>query len=260
MSAKIKGGNVCWLVILSSILLMTLCHGQSEVIERGDRKKSQGRPVKIMYYMAPADAPEEAYIYAGAKQISLTELTRKNFSETFLIPKLGGKGARRELASNVGGPVKLSFLPRLLNKGERVPVGAPSVLIPKGWDKVLLLVFPDTKNSVMPIRVKAINASDDKFGPGSIYMLNFSNLHIFGSVGDKKLNLKAKSEMILKNPINRNGMYPVILQALVKGVEKPRRFIKQMWSNSDNTRDVLFFIPRPAPMHATYYCAPVSDF
>jgi len=112
----------------------------------------------------------------------------------------------------------------------------------------------------MPIRVKAINASDDKFGPGSIYMLNFSQVSVFGTVGDKELKLKPRSSYTLKNPINKNGAYPVKLQSIAPGDKKPRRFIKQMWSNSDTMRNVLFILPKPAPLYATYYCAPIRDF
>lgn len=235
---------------------MTFCYGQVEGIEPSGKKKNQGRPVKVMYYMAPRGAPVEAYVYAGATQVGVTELTRTNFSETFEIPKGGRIGAK----GKAGGPVKLSFLPSSLSEGEELPAGAPSVIIPKNWQKVLLLVFPNPKNSVMPIRFKAINASEDKFGAGSIYMLNYSDVGVFGTVGDKTLKLNPRSEKIIKDPINKNGTYPVKLESQVKGEKKPRRFIKQMWGHSDKMRSVLFIMPKPAPMHATYYNAPIRDF
>lgn len=141
-----------------------------------------------------------------------------------------------------------------------IPKDAPSVKLPQGWHKALLLVFEDKSNPVMPIRIKGINASNDVFGPGSVYMMNFSELRIAGKVGDKDLDLKPKSFEIIKNPINKNGFYATKLFSAAKGDKKPRRFVKQMWQRDDDTRQVLFILPKPPPAFATYYCAPVRDF
>jgi hypothetical protein len=121
-----------------------------------------------------------------------------------------------------------------------------------------LLVFEDKKNSTMPIRVQAIDASDTVFGPGSIYMINFSDVGVAGTVGDKKLVLKPKDVKIVKNPVSENGYYPAKLDKYVVGEEKPQRFIRQMWGHDAEVRQVLFILPKPAPLHATYYCAPIQ--
>ena len=229
-------------ILITSLSASLLCQGQESPTEES---RSNGRPVKILYYQAPANAPSEAYIYAGEQQVARTELTRTSFSETFHIPQ---------------GKLRLSFLPKPLVDGEVPDSRPPVVNIPESWEKVLLLVIEHKQNRLMPIRVKAINASDNAFGPGSIYMLNYSDLAIYGTMGTKKLQLKPQSIQIFKKPIEKNGYYPVKLQSLVKGETQPRRFIRQMWSNSDQVRNVLFIIPKPAPMHATYYCAPIRDF
>lgn len=232
----------CLFMVISSI---SASSAQAQEEPKADEESSKGRPVKVLYYLAPAGAPSEAYVYAQGKQVAKTELSRTSFSDTFRIPN---------------GALRLSFLPQPLADEEAPVSRPPMVTIPKSWKKVLLLVFENKKNTVMPIRIQAINASDDKFGPGSIYMFNYSDLAIYGKVGDKTLRLKPKSTQVFKNPIDKNGYYPVNLQSLVRGEKKPRRFIKQMWSSSDQVRNVLFIMPRPAPMHATYYCAPVRDF
>ncbi|MGJ8650352.1 MAG: hypothetical protein ACSHX4_08325 [Opitutaceae bacterium] len=221
-----------WPLVALMCLLASICNGQN-------------RPVRILYYQAPSGAPTEANIYVGAAPLGKIDLPRSNFSGTFEIPR---------------GDILLSFLPAPLGPQEKMPERAPAAKIPETWDKVLLLVFENDRNPIMPIRVQPINASDDVFGPGSIYMVNFSDIGIAGAIGDKELQLKPKSVKIIKDPIPQNGFYNAKLDAYIGKGEKPRRFIKQMWQHEQNTRQILFIFPRPAPRYATYYCAPVEGF
>ena len=221
-----------WLLATLTVFLASYCYGQD-------------RPVRILYYKAPSGAPSNAHIYNGSELLGETKLPRHNFSETFVIPR---------------GEVNLKFLPRAISAEEKFPRRAPTAKIPEAWQKVLLLVFPDEANSLMPIRIQAIDASDNAFGPGSVYIINFSEIGIAGTVGDKELKLKPKSVRIIKNPVPENGFYPAKLDAYIGTGEKPRRFIKQMWQHDDKTRQVLFIMPKPKPRYATYYCAPVEDF
>ncbi|MEP2774883.1 MAG: hypothetical protein ABJQ29_02740 [Luteolibacter sp.] len=219
----------CLLTSVLTLLLALLCHAQ--------------RPVQILYYRAASDAPRDAYLYVGESLVAETELPRDNFSETFEIP---------------AGNFMLRFLPAVLEEGQKAPKGAPAVSISEKWQKILLLVFEDKTNAAMPIRVQAIDASDKVFGPGSIYMVNFSEVGVAGTVGDKKLLLKPKAISIVKSPVSENGSYPAKLDKYVPGAKKPQRFIRQMWGQDDTVRQLLFILPKPAPMHATYYCAPIS--
>ncbi|MCP5537951.1 MAG: hypothetical protein H7A51_17170 [Akkermansiaceae bacterium] len=205
------------------------------------------RPVRVLYYQAPPDAPGNAYIYAGPTRIGQTKLPRHNFSDTIQIP-------------NAKGKIRLSFLATPPKEGDEPPQNAPSVLIPGRWEKILLLVSEDKDNSTLPIKIRAINASNNAFGPGSIYMMNLSRLRIGGTIGDKKIDLLPRTVQIIKNPISTDGLYPAKLYTIRKRGDKPQRFIKQMWGHDSKVRKVLFILPRPAPHHATYYCAPIHDF
>ena len=112
----------------------------------------------------------------------------------------------------------------------------------------------------MPIRILKINASDNVFGPGSIYALNLSHNVIAGTLGDKKLQMKPESTTILENPVSANGFYAAKVYFARKEDKKPRPFIKQMWEHSNTTRQVLFIFSKPPPHYATYFCAEVRDF
>jgi len=243
MNLLFKHRACCYLVTVCLSVFSLICHGQD--IEEEKKAKKEGRPVKIMYFQSPAGAPENTFIYAAGKSIAETDLPKHNFSDTFRIPD---------------GDTQLNFLPEQKEFEQDILNAAPSVKIPKGWKKILLLVIEDKKNNVMPISVKAINASENEFGGGSIYFINLSKVGVFGKGGGKEIRLRPRSQKILKNPINKNGFYPTILKMAVPKEKDPRRFIKQMWGHDKAMRKVLFIIPKPAPLLATYYCAPIRDF
>lgn len=218
------------LIVGALVLPMaTICHAE--------------RPVQILYCHAGADAPSEASLYSEGSLVAQVELPRDNFSESFEIPK---------------GDIKFSFLPGALEKGAQVPEDAPSVDISAKWEKILLLVIEDNENATMPIRVQAVDASDKVFRPGSIYMNNFSEVEVVGTIGDKEIVLNPGDAKVLKRPVSKAGSYPVKLEKRMPGEDSKQRFIRQMWVYDEEVRQVLFILPKGAPQHATYYCAPLQ--
>ncbi|MDA9260492.1 hypothetical protein N9P58_01365 [Puniceicoccaceae bacterium] len=204
------------------------------------------RDIRILYYDSPKGAPETAYLYESATaKGEEVGLPRWNFSETYEIR---------------GGARVLNFLPQALPEGEEFPVNAPKVKIPKGWKKVLILAFPDPSNPVLPIRFQAINANDDKFGPGDLLFVNFSEISIFGLVGDKKLLVKPESTSIIKNPIKEKGDYHVKLDSVNDGIESRSWLLRQTWRHQPQVRRVIFAMPLPAPRHVRLYSAPIRNF
>jgi len=234
------------------MLLLVTCLCQAQEVRtniaqhpKKTPKTAKVRPVKVIYYMAPKNAPKMAHLYVAKKEVAKTPLPTQNFSDTFSIPK---------------GDLQIHFSPKTLAEDQLPSPQLPTIHVPKSWKKILLVVFHHPKNKAMPIRVKAINASDNHFPTGSTYILNLSKIGVKGTIGKKEILIKPRSHLILKNAIAGNGYYPVNLQSYVQGETRPRRFIKQMWQKSDQVRNVLFILPKPAPLHATYYTAPIRDF
>jgi hypothetical protein len=198
-----------------------------------------------MYYEAPAGAPSEAYVYQEGIDPQVVELDKRNFSKSF---DMGD------------GSIRMAFLPTLLAEDAEVPESAPSVAVPEDWTKVLILVFQDTSNTVMPIRLQAINTSDDVFVPGGILIANFSEITVFGKVGDKKLVSKPKSVEFIKQPISERGHYAVSLYTYKDGAEKRSPLLKQRWQYNPGTRVITFITPAPLPRMVKLYSAPIPDF
>lgn len=222
-----------WAMFALMCIFASLCHGKD-------------RPVRILYFQSPTDAPSEAFIYSGKKQVAETKLPRSNFSETFEIPR---------------GDLKLSFLPAPNPRSNDLPEGYPSVDVPRAWDKILLIVLEDEDNALMPIKVTAIDASDKVFGGGSIYTINSSKFEVFGTIGDKELTLEPNAVKVLEDPISDDGYYPTNLYCASEESDgKPRRFVRQMWNHDDSIRRILLVMPKATSPYVRYYCAPIRDF
>ena len=203
------------------------------------------RVARIMYYGASPDAPEKAFVYQKGKEPQEVVLERDNFSESF------------ELAS---GPLRLMFLPSEVPKDAPDLKKAPFLKIPESWSKVLILVTEDPENPVMPIRLQSINANDNKFGPGDLYFVNFSDINIFGYVGKKELRLKPESVSVITSPLKKRGDYQVQLDSAKEDLKSRRWLLRQTWRHQPNVRRVIFAIPLPPPRQLMLYSAPIRDF
>lgn len=210
------------------------------------------RVARILYYGAPPSAPEKAFVYTKTGELynlgdSLkVPLERHNFSKSFPLKS---------------GAIRLGFLPQVLPEGTEFPVSAPGVKIPRTWSKVLLLVSHDPENTVMPIRVKAINASDDSFKAGELYFINFAKATIFGLVGNKKLMLKPMKTAIVSDPADGAGSYQVKLDTIRDGDGETRQWlVRQPWRHDPDIRRVIFIIPLAPPRVAKVYSAPIGNF
>ena len=138
------------------------------------------RAGKVLYYQAGGDDPQHAYIYQngypvmnGVDQLK-QELPRSSFSDVF------------EIAPQT---VTLTFHPKPLDPAEQMPMKAPKVTIPEEWERFLILCVKDPKNNYMPIKIYAINASNNAFKRGDIYFINFTDVKIEGLIGESELCL-----------------------------------------------------------------------
>lgn len=206
---------------------------------------SAERVARIIYYGASKAAPKTAVFYdqSGASQV--VELGRHHFSDSFEIPN---------------GDIVLRFVPKQLSDDQPLPAAAPRLKIPKKWKKVLIIVSEDPENAVLPITLNAIDASDDVFGPGELLFINFSEIGIFGMVGDKKLLLKPQATALISNPTSKREDYYVQLDSVEGTIETRRWFLRQRWRHQPTQRYVAFVIPMPKPRVAKIYATPIRDF
>lgn len=219
--------------ILIPLLLSALC----SVV-------SAERSAQMLYFRAPKESPQHAVVYQNGKNSERLSLPRNNFSESFKLAK---------------GDVVLQFLPTELAPDSRLPENAPSVHIPKHWEKVLILAFTDSSNPVFPVRFKVINADAGKFGPGDRMFINFTDSDVFGFVGKQKLTLKSNSTKVVKNAAGPMEEFQARLDRIDPVSKKRVTFIRQIWRQSATRRSLMFIYSPPGSTAVTYYNAPVRN-
>ncbi len=202
------------------------------------------RAGKILYYNASKSAPKEAFIYINDKAFAKHELPRWHFSPAMKIK---------------AGEIVMTFTPKAIVAGDKIPKEAPKVKIPKNWRKFLLLVLPDPKNEYFPIKVKAIDASSNAYKEGDIYFINFSKATVFGHIGEKKLVLRAgRKKIISSNSSGGSGDCVAQLDFFIGDKTKTHRFIRQTWNHSSKTRRMIFILPKKNG-GLSYYATPIRD-
>jgi hypothetical protein len=206
---------------------------------------SAERVARIMYYGASKAAPKTAVAYDESGALQTLELGRHHFSDSFEIPS---------------GDIVLKFVSKELPEGQPVPETAPQLKIPQKWKKVLIMVSEDSGNTVLPIALNAIDASDDVFGPGELLFINFSEIGVFGMVGDKKLLLKPKGTALISNPASKREDYYVQLDSVEGTIETRRWLLRQRWRHQPKQRYVAFVLPMPKPRVAKIYATPIRNF
>ncbi len=206
---------------------------------------SAERVARIMYYGASKAAPKTAFIYDQTGASQPVKLGRHHFSDSFEIPS---------------GDIVLKFVSKQLPEDQLPPEGAPGLKIPKKWKKVLIMVSEDLENAVFPITLNAIDASDNVFGPGELFFINFTEIGVFGMVGDQKLVLKPQATAVISNPASKREDYYVQLDSVESTIETRRWFLRQKWRHQPKQRYVAFIIPMPKPRVAKIYATPIRDF
>jgi hypothetical protein len=206
---------------------------------------SAERVARIMYYGASKAAPKTAFIYDQTGASQPVKLGRHHFSDSFEIPS---------------GDIVLKFVSKELPDDQPVPETAPGLKIPKKWKKVLIMVSEDLENTVFPITLNAINASDDVFGPGELFFINFTDIGVFGLVGDKKLVLRPQATAVISNPASKREDYYVQLDSVESTIETRRWLLRQQWRHQPEQRFVYFVLPMPKPRVAKLYGTQIRDF
>lgn len=206
---------------------------------------SAERVARIMYYGASKAAPKTAFVYDQKGASQPVKLGRYHFSDSFEIPS---------------GDIVLKFVSKQLPDDQLPPEGAPELKIPKKWKKVLIMVSQDLENAVFPITLNAIDASDNVFGPGELFFINFTEIGVFGMVGDKKLVLKPQATAVISNPASKRENYYVQLDSLESTIETRRWLLRQQWRHQPEQRYVVFVLPMPKPRVAKIYGTQIRDF
>jgi len=202
---------------LPALLLMLPLSAQEE--------SKQTRTIRILFLNAPDDAPSTVHLHDGITSQEV-ELPRMNLSALYQVP---------------AGPLKLRLLAAPVEDPKLVPPEAPTILIQETIGDAYLLCFSDPDNSVVPVRVKVVDAGKEKFRNGQMMWFNLTPHAIGGKLGDKKLRLKPYGREIVDAPaLGEEGSYPAIISYMIKGDERVHPICETRWMHDMSYRHLVF--------------------
>lgn len=185
---------------------------------------SHARNVRAIFLGATADSPKEATLVYGGEHVTIS-VPRRFLSEEVDLPS---------------GALRLAVLPKPPPPDVEINPNAPSIVLPEGSNRSLLLFFPDPSNNVFPVRVLVVDASPTSFPVGHSILFNLSNASIAAKFGDQNVLVEAGKKTVVSPPIEGSGSYPV--QIAFKNNENSNwvTIASSTWRHYPAARQLLF--------------------
>ncbi len=187
------------------------------------------RTCRILFLAAPQGAPTQLHLFDGKESREVT-LTRKNLSPVYELPS---------------GALKLQLLPQAFESLEKLPAGAPSVMIPEHLGHFYLLIGSDPNNQVAPVQMRVIAADDKGLKDGDMLWFNLTQFKVAGELEDKKLVLEPGDIKRIEAPIDERGAYAVDLFYKRDGSEHVHPVCSTKWRHDPRSRSLVFLMTIP---------------
>jgi len=218
--------------LLPALLLLAILPARAE------------RIVRAVYFRAPAGAPEEVCVFGLAGNPRL-ELPRMNLSAPLKLPEKD---------------LRVWFTATAVPEGEAPPKGVPHADLPATWKQAVLLFFPDPENKVLPVKVIAVNASAEAFGPGDRYWLNLSTAVVAPKIGDIPVpRIGPGKTYLMESPRRARGDVPVIVKCMLPDDEQFRDLCRTTWRHDPTSRKLVFILPNPGRRVPRIWSVPFGD-
>ena len=188
------------------------------------------RIAKAIFVEPPKDAPEKVFLISADKTGIEIELPSRNLSPDIVLPK---------------GDLVLAVLPRMLSEDEEIPKGAPIIRIPKAWSRTYLVFAFSKANKVFPIEVLPVNGSVSQFPLGHSRIINFTPAMVKGQFGENIITVGPNKVEDMAPPRRDFGAYPVNVDYIMKGDEKPTSLMRSRWQHDPQSRQLLLITMSP---------------
>jgi hypothetical protein len=186
--------------------------------------KERGRTCRILFPGGPEQPAGKYYLFDGISSQEVT-LPRLSLSHVYKLRP---------------GDIKIHLLTTPVVKPEEVPPGAPEVTVLAGVSDIYLIVSKDTDNSLLPLRMSAVNANYDKIRLGEMLWFNLTHKHLAGKIGKSSLQFAANASAVVHEPASSPGDYPVEIYFRVPGDERTHPLIESQWHHDPRSRSIVF--------------------
>jgi hypothetical protein len=188
--------------------------------------QGQQRSCRLVFPERPNDAPKAAYIFDGKKSRRVT-LPSMNLSAIIELPS---------------GELTIAMTPDEINDPKVIPPESPILKLPDTVTDFYIIITPDPKNQVCPVKMNLVDTGGGKLKPGETLWYNFTVDRIVGKLGSAEMSVDPSSRTISRNPIPASGYYAAkfAYQAAGKGEFAP--ITEQNWWHDANSRHLGFVV------------------
>ena len=201
------------------------------------------RTCRIVFPERPQDAPKVAYLFTGSKSLSVT-LPSMNFSEVIELPN---------------GEITIAMTPHEISDPKLLPPGAPLLKIPETVKDFYIIIVPDNKNPLVPVKMNLVNAGEEKFNPGETLWYNFTENRIFAKLGSNDMSVAPNSRVITKSPVSENSYYTARFANQVLGKADIEPITEQSWWHDTKSRHLGFIVNSGGKLPKIYFFRDFRD-
>lgn len=202
------------------------------------------KKLQLVFFGESKSLPEKVSIYEPDFEMQDVTFSQHSFSETFTV-----KSSVTQLYLLKKGSVVDPKQPNSLSS-------APSVILPEGWNKILLIALPDKSNKRFPVKIIPICANDDVFNNGDLLFCNYSNVAVAGKLGKHKLALKVGGQKKFSDP-TPPGKKQYVVKLDTVDLEKSTKnmFLRRIWGYNKLRRSLFIFYNKKSglPSYRTYF-------
>lgn len=183
-----------------------------------------GHSCRTLFLNGPQQAAGKYYLFDGQSSQEVT-LPRLSFSPTYQLRP---------------GDIKVWLLTSPVGKPEEIPPGSPEVMVPAATRDLYLLIINDPSNSVLPLRMRIVNANYDKIRLREMLWINLTPKQLAGKIGKSSLNLAPNNSALVKEPAGKLENYPVEIYFRVPNDDRTHPLIESSWRHDPRSRCVVF--------------------
>ncbi len=199
--------------------------------------QAKPRTCRIVFPERPNNAPKTAFLFDGKKSTSIT-LPSMNLSE--VIPMSGGL-------------LTLALTDQEITDPKLLPPNAPRISIPENVTDFYIIMMPDSKNQLLPIKMNLVDAGDDKLKASETLWFNFTEHKIIAKLGTSDLTIEPKNRAISKAPAAASGYYIARFAYQANGSGALSSITEQSWWHDANSKHVGFMVNTGGKLPKIYY-------
>ena len=199
--------------------------------------QAKPRSCRVVFPERPPDAPKTAYIFEGTKSRRVS-LPSMNLSEVIELPS---------------GEITLAMIPKEIKDPKALPPESPLLKIPELVTDFYIIITPDPKNQVIPVKMNLVDTGGGKLKPGETLWYNFTDHRIIAKLGSAEMKVEPTGRTISKDPAPASGYYIARFAYQANGTGEFAPITEQSWWHDATSRHLGFIVSSGGKLPKIYF-------